>query len=461
MVSREISITEVKNRIQEEKIETVTLKTLDLAGRLHHLHLPAEHIEESYLSGVGFDGSSYRFASVEQSDMVLVPDLNSVHFDTFRKVPTLGFFTKIMATTPARAPFAQDTRGVAIRAEAYLKEQGIADVSLWAPEYEFYILDKVEYHAHENSAYYFVESEENIFENAYHAANPFDRHADFRDEALRVLTRYGIPVRYHHHETGKKGQQEIEGLFNPLTVTGDHAVLFKYIVFNLAKQFGVRVTFMPKPLYNHAGSGWHLHHYLTKGGGNIFYEKGAYGNLGKTAHHYIGGVLRHAPALAAFTNPSTNSYKRMVPGFEAPVAITFGLANRSGAVRIPSYVTEPELTRVEYRPSDFTCNPYLCTSAILMAGADGVSNKIDPVAEGFGPYDTNVSEHEETKKKVKLLPGSLELALDALEKDHEFLSRGGVFSPELIAQWIKVKRAEISAIATRPHPFEFVMYFDF
>jgi glutamine synthetase len=257
---------------------------------------------------------------------------------------------------------------------------------------------------------------------------------------------------------GAQGHQEIEGWFADLPTTGDHAVLTKYIVFNLAQKHGLKVTFMPKPLYDNAGSGLHLHQFLTKQDKNIFKSEGGYAGLSELALHYIGGILKHSPALCALTNPSTNSYKRLVPGFEAPTIRSYGRSNRGAAIRIPSYVVDPEYRRIEYRPPDFTCNPYLCTAAILMAGLDGIINKIVPAKIGFPPEDAPPLD---AKQQAAFLPRSLADALDALEADHQFLLRNGVFPEHLVRRWLEIKRGEIQAINTRPHPYEFTMYFDF
>jgi len=453
-----VTFESVHRRAVEREIEFVDLKMLDLAGRLHHLSFPlsrftAEVCEE----GIGFDGSSYGFLKVENSDMVLVPDLATAYLDPFRKRPTLTMFAEARLTDEARTPFAQDGRMLARKAEQYLRDSGVADVSQWGPEYEFHIFSEAEFQAENNGTAFRLRSGEVFYQNAYHACNPFDRYDDFRDEVCAVMGDFDIPVRYHHHEVGAQGQQEIEGWFDGLATTGDHAVLTKYILQNLAEQHGLRVTFMPKPLLGNAGSGWHLHQFLLKDGRNIFHDDAGYAGLSQTALHYIGGVLKHADALCAFTNPSTNSYKRLVPGFEAPTVRTFGRSNRGAAIRVPSYVKGPQLRRIEYRPPDLTANPYLCTAAILMAGLDGVLNRIDPVALGYAPEDapSGGGRHED------FLPRSLADALDALEADHRFLLQGDVFPESLIRRWLEIKQDEINAINRRPHPYEFTMYFDF
>jgi glutamine synthetase len=445
--------------IKEHSIEMIDLKTIDLKGRLHHVTLPVRQFTADLLrNGVGFDGSSYGYSKVERSDMIQIPDVDSVVVDPFREIPTLSFFTKIHLTDRDRTRYHQDPRWVAEKAENYLRQTKAADSSHWGPEYEFYIFSDVEYDTRTSASYYKVNHDEEFHHNAYHACNPKDIYADFRDSAVRMMINLGIEVKYHHHEVGERGQQEIENMFNTLLITADQAILTKYILFNLAAENGLAVTFMPKPMFQQAGSGWHVHQFLTRQGKNVFFGAGNYANMNETGLHYIGGLLKHAPALSAICNPSTNSYKRLVPGFEAPTAITFGQANRSSAVRIPSYVSDPDMTRLEYRPPDATANPYLALSAMLMAGIDGIENKIDPTKEGFGPFDTNVFDKED--HQIHFLPRNLDQALDYLEADFEFLLKGDVFSESLIRRWIDLKRGELREIATMPNPFEYKLYFD-
>jgi len=448
--------------IKNNKIEFIDLKAIDLTGRLHHISLPVYNniLKKLVKEGVGFDGSSYGFRKVENSDMVLTPDLNTAKIDPFRETPTLSFYSNIFLTDNKRTPFNQDGRYLAKKARELLKKTTNADTSWWGPEFEFYIFSNVKYDTRTASSYYNVEHAEELFKNAYHAANPFDEYDDFRDEASKLLKQQGINVKYHHHETGERGQQEIETYFSDLLTTGDNIVTAKYILFNFAERRNLHITFMPKPMYQQAGNGLHLHLYLTKNGKNIFYKKGEYGNLSSTGKYFIGGVLKHAPALSAFTNPSTNSYKRLVPGFEAPVALTYGRGNRASAIRIPKYVSNTEETRFEYRPPDATMNPYLGLVSVLLAGIDGIVNKIDPVIEGYGPYDKNFLEDDDVKHKIKFLPRNLAEALDALEIDNEFLKRGNIFSDELIEQWMTIKQEDIHSIGTMPHPFEYKMYFN-
>jgi len=447
--------------IKKNKIEVIDLKAIDLTGRLHHISLPVydDTLKKIVKEGVGFDGSSYGFKKVENSDMILTPDLNTAKIDPFREAPTLSFFSHIILTDDKRSPFTQDGRYLAKKAEAYLKKITGADKSCWGPEFEFYIFSNVEYDTRTSTSYYKVEHVEEFYKKAYHAANPFDEYDDFRDQLTKLLIQQGVKVKYHHHEVGERGQQEIETFFSDLLDTGDNIVSTKYILFNFAEERNLHITLMPKPMYQQPGNGMHLHMFLTKKGKNVFYKKGEYGNLSEQGRFFVGGLLKHGPALSAFTNPSTNSYKRLVPGFEAPVALTYGIGNRASAIRIPSYVKNRDETRIEYRPPDATMNPYFGMIAILLAGIDGIANKIDPVKEGYGPYDKNFME-DDSIEQMHFLPRNLEEAIDALEADNDFLRKGDIFSDELLEQWVKIKREEVHSISTIPHPFEYKMYFN-
>ncbi len=453
-------ILKVKNLIKKHKIEFIDLKSIDITGRLHHISLPVHSFTLDRLinEGVGFDGSSFGFSKVENSDMILIPDLDTAIVDPFREAPTLSFYTHVVLTDEGHPPFLQDARYIAKKAKNLLKETTGADESLWGPEFEFYIFSDVDYDTRTATSYYKVEHAEEFYKKAYHAANPFDIYDDFRDEAVKLLQSLGVKIKYHHHEVGERGQQEIETYFDNLLNSADNIITAKYVLFNLARQKDLFVTFMPKPMYHQSGNGMHLHLFLRKAGKNAFYKKGEYGNINELGRFFIGGMLKHGPALSAFTNPSTNSYKRLVPGFEAPVALTYGQGNRASAIRIPKYVTNKDETRFEYRPPDATANPYLCMTAMLMAGIDGVVNKIDPVKEGFGPYDKNIQDDSFTDQ-IQFLPRNLAESLDALKSDNEFLKRGDIFSDELINQWIKNKLEEVKSIQTMPHPFEYKMYF--
>ncbi len=440
-------------------LQYIDLKVSDLNGRLHHLTLPFSEktIEKLMKDGVGFDGSSYGFQRVENSDMIMKPDLDTCMIDPFREAPTLSCFTKIYNTDDDNTPYKFDLRNIAERTEKLLKKYSAGDTSMWGPEFEFYILSDVSFKSSAEESFFRIESEEQYSVNGYHIANPLDRYDDFRDKACTLLMEADISIKYHHHEVGSFGQQEIETNFDSLLRTADRILLSKYILHNLAKENELYLTFMPKPICDQAGSGMHLHHYLLSGGDNAFYEKGGYANLNQTAMYYIGGVLKHAPALCALTNPTTNSYKRLVPGVEAPTAINFGQANRASCVRIPRYIKDPLKARFEYRPPDATANPYLALTGILLAGLDGIINKIDPVKEGFGPYEADTYD---PNIEMHYLPFSLNSALSALESDHDFLLRDDIFSESLIRQWIRVKNDEFNKVSNWPSPIEFSMYFD-
>ncbi|MFW5799210.1 MAG: type I glutamate--ammonia ligase [Spirochaetota bacterium] len=455
----EVTYASIQERINLHKIEYIDLKTIDLVGRLHHITIPVEQFRENILTeGIGFDGSSYGFLKVENSDMVQRPDLSTHMMDPFRKRPTMSFFVTVHLTDDERTRYPHDVRYIGEKAEQCLRNLEIADDAYWGPEYEFHIFGDAEYINEKTRVAYEIYPEEEMFQNnAYHCANPQDLYADFRDEACSYLEKAGIKVKYHHHEVGREGQQEIELMFTPLLKTADQAVITKYILFNLAKEWGLKITFMPKPIYKAAGNGWHLHQYLIKNNKNIFYKENEYANLSETARHYIGGVLKHAKSLSALANPSTNSYKRLVRGFEAPVSITFGQANRTSAIRIPKYIADPEKTRMEYRPGDATANPYIYISAMLMAGIDGIVNKYDPEELGYGPYD---KKNVEAGDNIDYLPRSLGEALKNLEEDHDYLLRENVFDKKFIENWINKKQEEIDSIVNRPHPFEYEMYFE-
>ncbi|KPU26831.1 glutamine synthetase [Caloranaerobacter sp. TR13] len=471
-------ISQVISFCEKEGIKIVDFKVVDLAGRWHHLSIPVERFDEKILEdGIGFDGSSYGFLSVEKSDMIFKPDIRTAFVDPFCEVPTLSMIADIYQITDKSERFQSDPRYIAEKAEKYLKETGIADENIIGPEFEFYVFDHISFINKSNHQEIYIDTEQaywnngnkdyqNLgykveFQKGYHVDLPKDVTNDLRSKITRQLEELGIPVKYHHHEVGGSGQVEIETQFGRLKEMADKTLILKYVVKNLAMQEGKTVTFMPKPLYGEAGSGMHVHMQLFKEGKPIFYDEKGYSGLSDIALYYIGGILRHASAILAFTNPSTNSYKRLVPGYEAPVSICFATANRSSVIRIPGYAKKPEKKRFEFRPSDATANPYLAFSALLLAGIDGIINKIDPVKEGYGPYDVNIFDlSEEQRKKIKSLPKSLDEAADALEKDHEFLLAGGVFTEELINDHIKRIREEAKKINIIPHPMEYRLYYD-
>jgi len=410
--------------------------------------------------------------------MVFIPDLESAVFDPFTEVATLSMIGDVyVIAQPENYRFDQDPRTIARNAEEYMKSTGIADEMRIGPEFEFYVFDHVSYECSPHKLGFSIDAEQAMWNSGetqyqnlgykvplkggYHITPPQDVLYDLRARMCLLMEENNIPVKYHHHEVGGPGQIEIEVEFGGLREMADRTMLTKYLVKNLAFAEGKTVTFMPKPLFGEAGSGLHVHMHLFKDNEPIFFDPDGYSQLSKEALYFIGGLLKHAPALLAFTNPSTNSYKRLVPGYEAPVSICFATANRSAVIRVPAYAKSPAQKRFEFRSSDATCNPYLAYSAMLMAGLDGIRNKIDPTAEGFGPYDVNLYKlPPEEQAKIKGLPRSLDEALDALEEDHGFLLAGGVFSQRLINIWIENKRQEARRVNDIPHPLEFELYYD-
>ncbi len=460
--------------VREHNIRMVDLKFTDLWGRWHHVTISATEFSSELMSdGVGFDGSSVGFKSVKSGDMVLVPDLSTGFVDPFWEEPTLSFICNTLEAD-TKETFAGDPREVCRRAEEYMKQTGIADASHWGPEFEFYVFNQVVLQNGINVASYRVESIEASWNSAeggnghyipihggYHAIPPKDQLYDLRSQMVMALESVGIPVKYHHHEVGGPGQSEIETPLMGMMAAADASMVIKYITKMVAHENGQTVTFLPKPLYGEAGSGMHFHQHIFKNNVNLFYDPQGPNLLSQTALYYIGGLLTHAPAVLAFTNPSTNSYRRLVPGFEAPINAFFSSGNRSAAIRVPKYATQPDKVRMEFRPPDATCNPYLAMAAQLMAGLDGIRNKIDPTAAGFGPIDDDIfTWPEERRATIKSLPTSLEEALKALEQDYQFLLEGAVFDETMIQNWIKAKRAEDRQLRLRPHPYEIELYFD-
>jgi glutamine synthetase len=460
--------------IRHKSVAMVDLKFCDLWGRWRHVTLPAPRFGPALLeSGVGFDGSSLGLTSVKSGDLVLVPELGTAFLDPFWEAPTLSF---LCATLEAdtRAPYPHDPRTLAQRAEDYLRSTGIGDSSLWGPEFEFYLFDGVSYENGMNVAAYRVESREADWKShelgggytiprhgGYHAIPPQDQLHNARTRISQHLEAMGIPIKYHHHEVGGPGQCEIETRLLGMVRTGDATLLAKYVARMTARELGLTATFMPKPLFGEAGSGLHFHQQLWKGDTNVFYDADGYGCLSETARFYVGGLLAHGPAVMAITNPSTNSYRRLVPGYEAPVSAIFSLGNRSAAIRIPKYANRPESARLEFRPPDATTNPYLALAAQLLAGIDGVRRRLDPTSLGFGPYDEDVfSWPAEKRSHIQALPTSLEEALGALERDHGFLLEGDVFNEEMLERWVARKRGDERAVRDRPHPYEIELYYD-
>jgi len=472
------SMEEARRYCKDNEIQMVDFMMVDLEGRWRHLTIPVDRFTDDILEdGIGFDGSNYGYAPVEKSDMVFVPDLSSAYVDAFAEIPTLAMIGDVFVIDlPKNRRFDQYPRNVAVRAEEYMKSLGIADEMRIGPEFEFHVFEHVSYNVEPNGSGYVVDTEQaawntgNDGENlgykmsvkgGYHMALPMDRLSGFRSRVSMLMERQGILVKYHHHEVGGPGQVEIEVEMGSMLEMADKTMMTKYLVKNAAFAEHKTATFMPKPIFAEAGNGMHVHMHLFKNGEPLFYDEKGYSQLSDMALHFMGGLLKHARALCAFTNPSTNSYKRLVPGYEAPVTIGYATANRSSVIRIPAYAKGPNKKRFELRNPDGTCNPYYAFSAILMAGLDGVQKKIDPHKEGYGPYDFNLYNlSPEEQQKIKQLPRSLDESLDALEADHEFLTMGGVFPEKLIEIWIKKRRKEAAKYNQLPQPVEFEMYYD-
>ncbi len=475
------TVKEAQEFIKANDIKMIDFKMIDIDGRWRHITIPSNRLnEDTMVYGIGFDGSNYGYAAVEKSDMVFIPNLESAQIDPFVSQPTLtmtGDVCIIGKVGEANRPFDQYPRNVAIRAQEYMKEIGVADKMIIGPEFEFHLLDHVSYEAKPNRVAYEVDTEqaewnsgENEVQNlgykvpghgGYHIAAPQDITYDIRSRMCLMLEDWGVKVKYHHHEVGGSGQVEIEVELGEMLEMADKTMIIKYIVKNEAVANGKTATFMPKPIYGEAGNGMHVHMLLFKDGKPLFFDENGYSGLSEIAHWFMGGLLKHARSLCAITNPSTNSFKRLVPGYEAPVTIGYATSNRSAVIRIPAYAKSPETKRFEIRNPDATCNPYYAYAAILMAGLDGVMNKIDPEANGWGPYDYNLYNlTDEEKAKLQHLPASLDEALDALEADYEYLTKGGVFPEALLKTWIKRKRAEAKKVNQIPHPAEFGLYYD-
>ena len=456
-------------------VQMVDLRFTDPFGIWHHFSIPARELtEDLFEDGIGFDGSSIRgFQEIHESDMILVPDPETAFKDPILEVPTLVLICDIYDPV-TRQPYTRDPRYVAKKAEAYLQQTGVGDVSYWGPEAEFFLFDEVRYESNANSAFYLVDSVEGWWNSGkelgpnlgaqippkrgYFPVPPADTKQDVRSKIVLALEAAGVEVEVHHHEVATAGQGEIDIRFDTLTRTADKLMIYKYLVKNVARQNGLTATFMPKPLFEDNGSGMHTHQSIWKGDTNVFFDEAGYAQISEVARYYIGGLLKHAPALLAFAAPTTNSYRRLVPGFEAPVNLAYSQRNRSACVRIPVYSKNPKAKRIEFRPPDPTCNPYLCFAAMLMAGLDGIQNRIDPGE----PMDKDLYElPPEEAKLIQQVPGSLEAVLDALEADHEFLLKGDVFTPDLLEVYISYKRAnEVDAVRMRPHPHEFFLYYD-
>ncbi len=469
------SIKELLDYCRNEEVRIVNFKVADLEGRWHQLSIPVSRLKEGlWERGIGFDGSSYGFASVEASDMVFIPDISTAFVDPFLEPKTLSMIADVHTIGSTLERFEGDPRFIAQKAERFLASTGIADTAWMGPEFEFHLFDAMDYGVTPSSTWVQLTMEEAGWvepeyrgsrypvrrQRGYHAALPQDSSHNLRSAMTLILEDLGCPIKYHHHEVGR-GQVEVEVEGGPLATMADRSLLIKYIIKNLAQTHGSIATFMPKPVLGEAGNGMHVHINLFKDGRPVFSDDKGYAGLSSTALSFIGGVLRHSPSLLALTNPSTNSYKRLVPGYEAPVSICFGLANRTSVVRIPGYARRPETRRFEYRPSDATANPYLALAALLMAGIDGVRQGINPSKEGFGPLDVNVFDLPPSERvKIGSLPTSLEESLKALEEDHQYLLEGGVFTSELLGTWISQRRAEARKVSETPHPVEFQLYGD-
>ncbi len=470
---------EVRQFIDDNDVKFVDIRFCDLPGVMQHFNVPTSTLSDSFFTdGQMFDGSSIRgFQAIHESDMKLLPDLNSAYLDPFRAEKTLIINMSI------RDPFtdeqySRDPRNIAAKAEAYMKSTGIADTAFFAPEAEFYIFDTVRFETRQNAGYYFIDSIEakwnsgreteldgtpargykTPYKGGYFPVPPVDHFADLRDQMCLRLAEVGLEVERSHHEVGTAGQAEINYRFDELLKAADDVMKFKYVIKNTGWQAGKSVTFMPKPLFGDNGSGMHVHQSLWKDGKPLFFDEAGYAGLSDLARWYIGGLLKHAPSLLAFTNPTVNSYHRLVPGFEAPVNLVYSQRNRSACIRIPITGSNPKAKRIEFRVPDPSSNPYLAFAAMLMAGLDGIRNKIEPPV----PVDKDLYElPPDEAADIEQVPGSLAEVLDALEADHDYLTEGGVFTDDLIETWVAYKRAnEVDPIRLRPHPHEFELYFD-
>ncbi len=474
MAAKKSSKQKVLDFIKKNGIKFVDLKFMDFPGQWQHFTVPVSEFDESaFENGFGFDGSSIRgWKKINESDMLIIPDPDKMFVDKFIKVPTISLICDVYEPA-TKEQYTRCPRSIAQKAEAYLKSTGIADKAFFGPEAEFFVFDDVRFDSKPNGTFYFVDSVEgnwntgrdegpNLghkprYKEGYFPVPPVDSLNDLRNEMALNLMEIGIPVEAQHHEVASGGQCEIDLRFKPLLEAADQLLMFKYVVKNTAKQYGKTATFMPKPVEGDNGSGMHVHVSLWKRNKPLFAGSG-YAGLSDTALYFIGGILKHAASLLAFTNPTTNSYKRLVPGFEAPVNLAYSQKNRSAAIRIPMYSASPKAKRIEFRCPDPSSNPYLAFSAILMAGIDGILNKIDPGE----PLDKDIYDlPPEELENVPSTPGTLAEALNALEEDHEYLLKGNVFTEDVIETWINYKRErEVQSLALRPHPYEFHLYYD-
>ncbi len=473
----DVAVTPAKaiEMVKSQGVQIIDLRFTDLFGMWQHFSIPATQLDmDLFEEGIGFDGSSIRgFQHIHESDMILLGDASSATVDPLSRVTTM-LLTCDVYDPVTRGRYTRDPRYVAQKAEEYIKTSGIATTSYFGPEAEFFVFDDVRYDQTANTSYYYVDSNEGAWntgreekpnlgykprhKEGYFPVPPSDSLQDFRSELVLKMQEAGIDVEVHHHEVATAGQCEIDMRFKSLTRMADQMQLYKYLIKMLARSHFKTATFMPKPLFGDNGSGMHCHQSLWKDGKNIFYDADGYACLSETAKYYIGGLLKHSPALLAFCAPTTNSYRRLVPGFEAPVNLCYSKRNRSAAVRIPVYSKNPKAVRVEYRPPDPLANPYLAFAAMTMAGLDGIKNKIDPGE----PLDVDLYELPPSKAaKIKQVPGSLDEVLRALQADHKFLLEGDVFTEDIIETWIETKRKkDVDYIRLRPHPSEFYLYYD-
>ncbi|MBN1809815.1 MAG: type I glutamate--ammonia ligase [Planctomycetes bacterium] len=465
---------EVVELIEKEAVKLVDLRFMDFPGLWQHFTVPARQIsEETFTDGLGFDGSSIRgWQAINESDMLVVPDPATAFIDPFFEERTLVVICNIQDPI-TRQDYGKDPRNIARKAEAYLESSGIGDTAYFGPESEFFIFDDVRFDQTAHAGFFYLDSAEGIWNSGraeapnlgykirhkegYFPVPPMDSQQDIRSEMMLLLEEMGIETEAQHHEVATAGQAEIDIRFNPLLHVADQLLIYKYVIKNVARRHNKTVTFMPKPIFGDNGSGMHTHLSIWSGGKNLFFGEG-YAGLSDTAMYAIGGLLAHAPSLLAFTNPTTNSYKRLVPGYEAPVNLAYSSRNRSAAIRIPMYSQSERAKRIEFRCPDSTCNPYLAFSAILMAAIDGIQNKIDPGE----PLDKDIYDlPPEELAKVPTTPADLAAALSALEEDHEYLLKGDVFTADVIDTWIWYKRErEVDALRLRPHPYEFMLYYD-
>ena len=473
-MQRDLNPQDVVKLCKEEAVRFIDLRFMDFPGLMQHFTVPISELKElSFEEGFGFDGSSIRgWKAIHESDMLVLPDPRTATIDPFSDIPTLILYCNILDPI-TKERYSRCPRCIAQKAENYMVSTGIADVAYFGPEAEFFIFDDIRYGAEANCGYYFVDSSEGIWNSGadegpnlgyklrhkegYFPLPPADSQHNLRSEMVDIMVQCGIDVECHHHEVATAGQAEIDLRFDALTNMADKLTMYKYIIKNTAKRAGKTVTFMPKPIFNDNGSGMHTHQSLWQKGKNLF-AGDKYAGISQEALWYIGGLLEHANALVAFTNPTTNSFRRLVPGFEAPVNLAYSSRNRSALARIPMYSPSPKAKRVEWRVPDPSCNPYLAFAAMLMAGLDGIQNRIDPGE----PLDKDLYDlPPEEKALVKQVPGSLAEALDELESDHEFLLKGDVFTKDVIETWLEYKRrAEVAQVNIRPHPYEFFLYYD-